>query len=186
MSRIWLVRHGPTHAKTMVGWTDLPADLSDTGAIARLRDALPDAPIVSSDLTRARTTADALQGARPRLADHSTLREMHFGDWENKTWQEIDAADPARARALFETPGHIAPPGGESWDTLCARVIPALEDLSAGGDVIVVAHFGVILAALAHVGGWSAKRAYSETIAPLSLSQVQWADRKIEAINQEL
>ena len=32
MTRFWLVRHGPTHAKTMVGWTDLPADLS-----ARLR-----------------------------------------------------------------------------------------------------------------------------------------------------
>jgi len=34
MTTLWLVRHGPTHAKAMIGWTDLPADLSDAGAIA--------------------------------------------------------------------------------------------------------------------------------------------------------
>ena len=36
MTRLWWVRHGPTHAKAMVGWRDLPADLSDTAALARL------------------------------------------------------------------------------------------------------------------------------------------------------
>ncbi|MCX8953857.1 histidine phosphatase family protein, partial [Ruegeria sp. NA] len=38
MTRLHLVRHGPTHAKTMVGWSDLPADLSDTAALRRLHD----------------------------------------------------------------------------------------------------------------------------------------------------
>jgi broad specificity phosphatase PhoE len=47
MSRIWLVRHGPTHAKGMVGWTDLPADLSDGAALARLNAHLPQARISS-------------------------------------------------------------------------------------------------------------------------------------------
>ena len=61
MTRFWLVRHGPTHAKSMVGWTDLAADLSDTAALARLNAHLPpDAPVISSDLSRAITTADAL------------------------------------------------------------------------------------------------------------------------------
>jgi alpha-ribazole phosphatase len=41
MTRLWLVRHGPTHARTMVGWTDLPADLSDVAALARLSAHLP-------------------------------------------------------------------------------------------------------------------------------------------------
>ena len=54
MSRFFWVRHGPTHAKTMVGWSDLPADLSDTARLARLSAHLPDgAPVVSSDLVRA-------------------------------------------------------------------------------------------------------------------------------------
>ena len=68
MTRFFWVRHGPTHAKTMVGWSDLPADLSDHVALARLSDALPrDAVVVSSDLIRAVATADAIQGGRPRL-----------------------------------------------------------------------------------------------------------------------
>ncbi|HHL22744.1 MAG TPA: histidine phosphatase family protein, partial [Aliiroseovarius sp.] len=25
----WWLRHGPTHAKGLVGWSDVPADLSD-------------------------------------------------------------------------------------------------------------------------------------------------------------
>ncbi len=36
MTRFWLVRHGPTHAKAMIGWTDLVADLSDVETLARL------------------------------------------------------------------------------------------------------------------------------------------------------
>ncbi|MDZ4137070.1 MAG: histidine phosphatase family protein, partial [Paracoccaceae bacterium] len=51
MTRFHWVRHGPTHAKAMIGWTDLPADLSDHPAIARLTAFLPDAAgVVSSDL----------------------------------------------------------------------------------------------------------------------------------------
>lgn len=40
-ARLWWVRHGPTHAKTFIGWTDRPADLSDTAALARLAAFLP-------------------------------------------------------------------------------------------------------------------------------------------------
>ena len=43
----------------MIGWTDLPADLSDTARIARLSNYLPHAPVISSDLSRARDTAPA-------------------------------------------------------------------------------------------------------------------------------
>ncbi|MEJ1993014.1 MAG: phosphoglycerate mutase family protein, partial [Maritimibacter sp.] len=61
MSRITLVRHGPTHQKNFVGWRDVPADLSDTAALARLSAALPDsAALISSDLIRAIATADAV------------------------------------------------------------------------------------------------------------------------------
>src|SRR5690606_31355347 len=82
MTRLWLVRHGPTHARGMCGWSDLPANLSDHEAINRLSLYLPDAPIVASDLVRAIATASAIGGDRPRLPHDPDLREMHFGDWE--------------------------------------------------------------------------------------------------------
>ena len=100
MTRFWLVRHGPTHARAMIGWTDLPADLSDSAALERLAAHLPTgAPVISSDLSRAIATADAL-GARPRLAHDPALREMHFGQWETRAFAEIEAEDPTRIRAF--------------------------------------------------------------------------------------
>ena len=42
MTRFWWVRHGPTHAKGMVGWSDLAADLSGVVATAELNKPAPD------------------------------------------------------------------------------------------------------------------------------------------------
>lgn len=149
MTRDWFwVRHGPTHAKTMFGWTDLPADLSDRPALDRLADALPaDAPVVSSDLLRARTTADAIQRDRPRLPHRPALRELHFGDWENWTHARAEAADPDRIFAFWDRPGDTDLPGGESWNRFAARVEDGLGGLP-DGPIIAVAHFGVILTQL--------------------------------------
>ena len=123
MQRLFLVRHGPTHAKGMIGWTDLPADLSDTKALARLDAHLPKAArIVSSDLVRTIETANAIQAERTRLAHDSDLREMHFGAWENRSFKDVSADTPDQVRAFYENPGDIAPPNGESWNMVRARV----------------------------------------------------------------
>jgi len=171
MTRFWLVRHGPTHAKAMVGWTDLPADLSDTAALSRLSAHLPkDAPVISSDLSRAIATADAL-GSRPRLPHDPALREMHFGLWEQRTFAEIEAESPDHIRAFWETPGDIRPPGGESWNDLSTRIWAALDRLQGlGPDVIVVAHFGVIVAALQRAEGVSPEAAFAHRIDNLSVT----------------
>lgn len=172
MTRLWLVRHGPTHARAMVGWTDLPADLSDTAALARLRAALPDAPAVSSDLSRAIATADALK--RPRLPDDPALREISFGAWEMRSFAEVEAEDPDRLRAYWDDPGDTAPPGGESWNALSARVDAAIDRLTGLGlpDLIVVAHFGPILRVLQRAHGQSARTAFAQKIDNLSLTEV--------------
>jgi broad specificity phosphatase PhoE len=171
MTRLWLIRHGPTHAKRMVGWTDLPADLSDTAALARLEAALPDAPVVSSDLIRAVATADAVQGRRDRLPHTHALREFHYGAWEDRPFDAID--EPA-LRAYFETPGSIRAPGGESWNDVAARVHMSLHDLARGPDLIVVAHMGVILTLWARARGVAPYEALAQKIDNLSLTRIDW------------
>ncbi|WP_417271429.1 histidine phosphatase family protein [Celeribacter sp.] len=171
MNHLYLVRHGPTHAKSFVGWTDVPADLSETDKIARLEAALPHAPIISSDLSRAVKTADAIQGARPRLPHDPRLRETYFGAWEGLTWAQIEAQDGALARKVFETPGDTAPPEGESWNTLSARVASAVDALT--GDVIVVAHMGVIMSLLQKALNCPPFEALGHEIAPLSLTVIR-------------
>lgn len=171
MTRFWWVRHGPTHARTLTGWADIPVDLSDTLAVGRLAAALPaGAPVVSSDLARARATADAIAGPRPRLPPDPRLREIHFGAWEGLTATEAEARDPGLMRAFWD--GAAAAPGGEGWAEMAARVRVAVTALAGPPDLIVVAHFGVILAALQWAQGVEARAVLAQPIAPLSLTEI--------------
>jgi broad specificity phosphatase PhoE len=170
-----MVRHGPTHAKTMVGWTDLPADLSDVAAITRLSQHLPqDAVIISSDLQRATATADAVSAPENRLAHDVNLREIHFGDWEMCSWADIDAKDPQLIRAFWENPGHVRPPNGESWNQLrdrCDTAIDRLIQTNKGRDIVVVCHFGVIITQVQRAEQLSTDAAFGHKIDNLSVTE---------------
>ena len=178
MSRFFWVRHGPTHAKTMVGWSDLPADLSDVAQLARLSDSLPrDAVVISSDLIRASATADAIAGGRLRLPHDPDLREIHFGAWELARFDEVE--DQMALRAYWDQPGDTRPPGGESWHEVATRVDAAVERLltaHAGRDIVVVAHFGVILTQLQKALQIGAYEAFSHRIDNLSITELHLED----------
>ncbi|MEM1233802.1 MAG: histidine phosphatase family protein [Pseudomonadota bacterium] len=169
---IWWVRHGPTHQKTFTGWRDVPADLSDTDALARLSDFLPDAPIVSSDLKRARDTASAIAQGRPRLPDHPGLREIDFGAWDGLTWEEIAQRWPDLSRRFWEEPGDIRAPDGESWNMASARVENARREICTKhpSDLIFVVHFGAILTQVQRAAGCSAYEVLAQKIDNLSVT----------------
>ncbi|WP_170391915.1 histidine phosphatase family protein [Ruegeria arenilitoris] len=181
MTRLHLVRHGPTHAKTMVGWSDIPADLSDHAALARLHDHLPqDALVISSDLSRAADTATAIQGTRRRLPHHPDLREIHFGTWEMRAFAEIEAEDPELAFAYWDSPGDVRPPNGESWNAVRARVDAAIDGLigmHTGADLVIVAHFGVILTQVQRALDMDAQRTFAHRIDNLSVTELAFDGR---------
>lgn len=174
MSRVFWVRHGPTHAKSMVGWSDLPADLSDTAQIERLDMHLPDtAVLISSDLSRAVATADAIAGARTRLDHDPDLREIHFGEWELQAFDTIP--DQTRLRAFWETPGDVRPPGGESWHEVSGRIDRAIARVLTnhpGRDVIAVAHMGAIMTQLQQALEIPAYEAFAHRIDNLSVTEL--------------
>lgn len=185
------VRHGPTHEKSFVGWRDVPADLSDTALIERVRAHLPDeALIVSSDLKRSITTANVLTlpGHRrlPHIAD---LREINFGVWDGMRFDAVAARDPQLSRDFWEKPGDVQAPEGESWNQTMARVNAAVDRLSAehfGAHIIAVAHFGVILTQVQRALGVSAYEAMAHKIDNISITTIkhlsgdQW---DVEGIN---
>ena len=184
------VRHGPTHEKTLVGWRDVPADLSDHAQIARLNAHLPrDAILVSSDLIRAAATADVLaHPQRRRLPHDEKLREMDFGEWDGMHARDVSEQHPELSRAYWSTPGDVAPPQGESWNAAARRVnahlvpaeaMPAVACNPVDGEEVPAAHFGVILTQIQRALNISAHAAFAHKIDNLSatqitVSQAQW------------
>ncbi len=149
------VRHGRTSwnaLRRFQGQTDIPLDdegLAQAQALAaHLHDERFDYAL-ASDLTRARTTAEAILGDRDVVLELSPdFREMHFGLWEGLTWDEITARWPGLDISGEKVPMHYTAEGGESWDALCARVDAALRAATArmGRDdrALIVSHAGVM------------------------------------------
>lgn len=184
------VRHGPTHAKNFVGWRDVPADLSDDAQIARLRDHLPKtAVVVSSDLERTRTTADAIADTtHRRLPGNPHLREIHFGIWDGMHFDDIAARDPDLSRAFWEAPGDVTAPNGESWNAASARVQTAVQAIGRrypDQHIIAVAHFGVILTQVQRALHLSAYETLSHKIDNFSVTSITWSDTgaQVHSIN---
>lgn len=180
MTTFHLVRHGPTHEKAFVGWRDVPADLSDLDAVRRLHAGLPQtALLISSDLTRAVQTADAIADGRIRLPHDRNLREFDFGDWDGQIFSQAAETHPELSRSFWETPGDIAAPNGESWHDVAirtARTLDRLHEDHPGADIIVVGHFGMILTQLGRAHGTDPAVTIGQKIDNLSVTTLRRHD----------
>ncbi len=112
--------------------------------------ALRPASITSSDLARARETADALAAVTgvPVTLD-PRLRETFGGSWQGRTLPEIRAVDAA-AYDQWRMASYVDVPagGGETRAQLAARVVPAITDAVAtdGRPVLMGQSLGALAA----------------------------------------
>jgi broad specificity phosphatase PhoE len=154
------VRHGRTAwnaGRRFQGHTDVPLDEEGRAQAVALGSLLRRERIdaaVSSDLARAVETARIVIAPRAlELRLDPDWREMRFGAWEGLTWEEICASDPHVDRAGGTLVRAYAPPGGETFDELCARVRRAVDRAVDGvaddGTVLVATHAGPLHALLA-------------------------------------
>lgn len=133
------------------GQTDIP--LSDEGraqakALARALSQIHFDAAFASDLSRAMETARAIYGAGVH-ADRR-WREFEFGEWEGLTWEQIIERWPEYGEETVAAAKRYAPPGGETFEAVAARIASALEDLRSGGygHALVVTHAGPLHAML--------------------------------------
>ena len=155
-TRILAIRHGETawNVDTRIqGQLDI--GLNDTGRaqaqrLARsLAEREPLQAIYASDLARAWHTAQAVGQAQGlAVVAHTGLRERAFGDFEGRTFVEIEAELPEHARHWRQRTPDWTPPGtGESLLVLRERVLAAVNELAArhlGEQIALVAHGGVM------------------------------------------
>lgn len=100
--------------------------------------------IYSSDLQRARDTAEAIAGAHglPVHLDQR-LREINQGAWEGMLVGDIAAGYPEAWGAIEDDPLGARAPGGESVLDVARRVLACLADIAADfphGPIVVVSH----------------------------------------------
>jgi alpha-ribazole phosphatase len=158
MRRLFLIRHPkPAVAPGLCyGRSDIGLERPAEEDASRLRRLLPaNAPLFSSPLRRCRLLAEALCPA-PRFDDR--LREMDFGDWELRPWDQIDRD---LLDAWARDPLNFTPPGGESARNLHARVTEFCQELEAQEELethdrheaILLAHGGVLRAVASALTG---------------------------------
>ncbi len=109
---------------------------------------------VASPLGRARSTMELVRGALrlppPDYAIDDRLREIGYGDWEGSTLAQMQALDPelfARRQAEKWT---VAPPGGETYASVQARMLDWYDQLLV--DTVAVAHGGTARALMVALG----------------------------------
>ena len=178
VTRWWWVRHAPVMGMTgaIVGQADPDADCGDDDKLRALAARLPAAAVVvASPLRRSRQTAAALRGEPAAI--EPDLAEQHFGAWQGRRWGDL-ANDPVAGR-FWHAPATTAPPDGESFAQVVARVTHAIGRLTAahaGADIVAVAHAGTIRAALAHALALTPEGALGFVIDPLSLTRLDRID----------
>lgn len=147
LSAIYVVRHcEPAITGVLLGQSDPPLSEAGRGHAATL--VFPELAIVySSPLRRAVETARAIgRGAPVEIIED--LREITYGDWDGRTWSEIETRDPEIAACKLRDWRGVTPPGGERWENFADRVKRAFERILGGpihhnGPAAIVAHAAV-------------------------------------------
>ncbi|MGY0691993.1 histidine phosphatase family protein [Virgibacillus sp. FSP13] len=145
---ITLLRHGMTAENQQgvyIGWTNSP--LSNKGC-NDLNTNLPKQDLVfSSDLTRCLETAAILFPNQPVQALNE-MREMNFGAWEGKTYDQLKHLPTYRH--WLDNPFTARPAGGETFTEFGDRILAGFSIVkrrildSSARDSSVVTHGGVI------------------------------------------
>lgn len=166
MTTILLVRHGATDwnvALRAQGQSDIP--LNDLGRsqareVAAALSGLALAAVYSSDLARARHTADAIATAHGlEVTTDTAFREIDQGEWTGLTDEEIRRRWPDRWGTMRH---HTPRPGGESPEEVCRRALGGLRRVVAAhphGLVAVVSHGAAIRTLVADALGFRGRAA---------------------------
>ncbi len=164
--RVSFVRHGESVANVRGEWQghgDAPLSPLGREQAAALGVRLRTVPfdwVESSDLTRARTTSEAL--GQP-VQTNRAFREIDLGAWEGLTREQVAVKFPDEVEQLRQgLPIRIG--GGESWEDLHVRASLALDDLRArlapGQHAVVFSHGGVVSTLFAGLLGVRGRRPF--------------------------
>ena len=152
--RLILVRHGKTdwnETGRCQGISDVPLNSAGIEQAEKLAFSLKDEKIdliYSSDLVRAKVTAEKIAGYHPIDVNiRDDLREMDQGIFEGLDFSYIQEKYPDVLEHWREDPDTLQLPGGESLTGVQLRALGAIEDIKSrfgSQNIVVVSHNMVI------------------------------------------
>lgn len=156
---LYFLRHGATPGNLLgqyIGATDQPLAESGIAQAKSLAGYYPTPELLwVSPMGRARQTAELLFPGVPQRVMEG-LRELDFGVWEEKTWEEVGDMT-VYDRWLAEDP-QAAFPGGETMEHFALRTTAALKQILQEAEAMgiqrgaVVAHGGVYMSLMHQYG----------------------------------
>lgn len=175
--KVYLIRHTSVCVPKGVtyGFTDVP--LSDTfekeaeQTKARLEGIAFD-QVYCSPLSRCRYLATYCGFSSPILDER--LKELNFGDWEMRSWDEI-YADP-RSVKWFGDWINTRTPGGESLIDQYNRISHFLAELKQKSyqSVAIFAHGGVLTCARIYAGEYRIEEAFKHIPPYGGIIRIDW------------
>ncbi|MDD5598404.1 MAG: histidine phosphatase family protein [Victivallaceae bacterium] len=163
MKEIILIRHGsiePEYDNCYIGATDVPLSAQgfrEAEALGKYLSSLDCDHIFASPQLRARQTLETALPAEKlkKVRYDNRLREIDFGDWEGKTFAEINAEYPAEVHDWTMPSNGFCFPNGSNPEEFHNGIDNFKRALleSSGSRIMVFAHGGVILAFICNVLG---------------------------------
>jgi len=162
--QIYLVRHGETdwNAKGLLqGQSDIPlnkeGEKQAVEAAKKHFKKIKFAAIFSSDLVRAKRTAELIALEKKMAVETSTLlRERHFGPFEGKHWQEVEKELIMSIKEFRILSDEVAKKLGiESDEKMMERFLRFLREVAVayrGKNVLIVTHGSVMRVFLTKLG----------------------------------
>jgi 2,3-bisphosphoglycerate-dependent phosphoglycerate mutase len=184
ITRITAIRHGETawNVDTRIqGQLDVGLNAKGRWQADRAGAALADEQIdavYSSDLWRAYDTA--LSVAQPHgltIQTDEALRERGFGEFEGRTFAQIEAALPEQALLWRKRVPEFAPTGGESLLLFRERVMSCIQGLAAqntGKHIVIVSHGGVMDVLYRAATGLDLQAARSWELTNAAINRLLW------------
>ncbi|WP_297597055.1 histidine phosphatase family protein [uncultured Cetobacterium sp.] len=157
MGKIILVRHGETELNTagvFFGIMDpilTPEGMEQAESAKKILKELEYHKIYTSDLKRAKETAEIINYKKINLVLTKELREINFGIFEGYSYQQLLEKYPAEVKKSQEDWENYNYETGESVLQLQKRAIDFIEkELDLNKNTVLVTHWGVINTILSH------------------------------------
>jgi probable phosphoglycerate mutase len=197
MTRVILVRHGETEwnrVERFRGWADVP--LNETGLAQaeatgrRVADEWQPVAIYSSPLSRALKTAAAIaQHFDLPVQAHQGLIDIHHGQWQGLTPDEVRARWPELLQAWHDAPHTVRLPDGETLSEVRARGLAVVHEVAerhAGETVVLVGHTDINRAILLGVLGLNNLRFWHlrQDTCAINVFEVEQNDFTLVSLNE--